>query len=87
MCSGGETFYIGVYVDDIILAGSTEEKIQEVKDKLNQMFDVKDLGKLHYFLGLTISQSDNDIWLGQPTIPDIFCRNMECRTASLLVHQ
>ena len=35
MLSGGDSFYIGVYVDDIILVGPTEEKIQEVKDYLN----------------------------------------------------
>ena len=66
MLSGGETFYIGVYVDDIILVESSEEKMQEVKDNLNQTFDLNDKGKLPNFLGLTVSQIDNDFWLGQP---------------------
>ena len=47
--SGRETFLIGVYVDDIILAGKSERKMREVKEALGEKFDIKDLGKLHYF--------------------------------------
>ena len=57
---------IGVYVDDIVLAGSSEEKIQEIKAALSRKFDIKDVGKLHYFLGMTIVQKENEIWIGQP---------------------
>ena len=35
--SGGEMFYIGVYVDDIILAGKTERKLAEVKTGLSRI--------------------------------------------------
>ena len=66
--SGGEAFFIGVYVDDIILAGRSEKKIKEVKDALTMKFDVKDMGELHYFLGMKIQQCEEsgDTWLGQP---------------------
>ena len=47
--TGGEEFYIGVYVDDIVLAGSSEEKFQEIKTALSRKFDIKDMGKLHFF--------------------------------------
>ena len=50
--AGGDTFFIGVYVDDIVLAGRTLERITEVKETLSQKFDIKDMGKLHYFLGM-----------------------------------
>ncbi len=35
--------YIGVYVDDIILAGKTAEQLQMIKDHLSREFDIKDL--------------------------------------------
>ena len=35
--TGGEMFYIGVYVDDIILAGKSEGKLAEVKDQLQEV--------------------------------------------------
>ena len=49
--SGGETFLIGVYVDDTILAGKNDKKIGEVKKALGAKFNIKDMCKLHYFLG------------------------------------
>ena len=49
--AGGDLFFIGVYVDDIILAGCSDKRIKEVKDALAHKFDIKDMGKLHYFLG------------------------------------
>ena len=66
--SGGEAFFIRVYVDDIILAGRSEKKIKEVKDALTMKFNVKDMGELHYFLGMKIQQCEEsgDTWLGQP---------------------
>ena len=32
----GETFYLGVYVDDIFLAGTSDERIHKVKDALSR---------------------------------------------------
>ncbi len=59
--SGGEIFFIGVYVDDIILAGESEKRMKEVKDTLTKKFDIKDMGQLHYFLGMKI-QLDKTAW-------------------------
>ena len=47
-----EMFILAVYVDDIVLAGNTDERIEEVKNSLQ----VKDMGELHYFLGVTVAQ-------------------------------
>ena len=54
--SGGEMFLVGVYVDDIILAGKSDKRIKEVKRALAAKFDIKDMGRLHYFLGMKILQ-------------------------------
>ena len=43
--SGGELFLISVYVDDIILAGRSDERMKEVKDAIAEKFTVKDLGE------------------------------------------
>ncbi len=66
--SGGDNFIIGVYVDDIVLAGKTDREIGEVKTALSASFDIKDLGKLHHFLGMNIFHNDEngEIWIGQP---------------------
>ena len=60
-------FFIGVYVDDIILVGKDEKRIEEIKYALSQKFDIKDMGKLHHFLGMNILQDESSerIWIGQ----------------------
>ena len=65
--SGGEAFFIGVYVD-IILARRSEKRMKEVKDALTAKFDIKDTGELKDLLGMKIQQDEKtgDVWIGQP---------------------
>ena len=66
--SGGATFIIGVYVDDIILAGKDRQQMEEIKGMLAKTFDIKDLGELKYFLGVKIrvNHKIGTVWIGQP---------------------
>jgi len=68
IASEGEMFIIGVYVDDIVLAGKSDKRMEDVKKAIAMQFDVKDLGKLHYFLGMKIVQDEKTgkVWIGQP---------------------
>jgi hypothetical protein len=53
-----------LYVDDLFL--TREEKlITECKKKLTAEFEMKDLGMMHYFLGLEVWQSPEKIFLNQ----------------------
>lgn len=63
-----EMFIIGVYVDDIVLATKKEKKLNDVKQALAKRFDIKDMGKLHYFLGMKVIHNTeaNKVWIGQP---------------------
>ena len=74
--SEGKTFLIWVYVDDIMLAGESTERIAQVKEALSKEFDVKDLGELNYFLGVQVIQNhkDDKVWLGQPTFTESILR-------------
>ncbi|XP_021855375.2 uncharacterized mitochondrial protein AtMg00810-like [Spinacia oleracea] len=45
-----------VYVDDIITTGSNVATISALKDHLHQTFNIKDLGLLHFFLGIEVSK-------------------------------
>lgn len=42
--------------------------MKHVKQALAKRFDIKDMGKLHYFLGMKVVQNDetNEVWIGQP---------------------
>jgi hypothetical protein len=54
-----------VYVDDIVLTGNNLDEIQSVKQQLHQMFCIKDLGNLKFFLGLEVARSKTGLVLNQ----------------------
>ena len=41
--------------------------MKEVKGALARKFDIKDMSRLHYFLGIKVSQDEKtgDVWIGQ----------------------
>ena len=56
MASEREMFLIAVYVDDILLAERSNERLTAVKLALSEKFQVKDLGELQHFLGVKVIQ-------------------------------
>jgi len=46
--------YCLVYVDDLILTGNNSTFVASVIDQLGQKFSIKDLGSLHFFLGVEV---------------------------------
>jgi hypothetical protein len=54
-----------VYVDDIIITRSDIPLIEDLQRSLNSEFHMKDLGHLHYFLGLQVHSMSNGISLHQ----------------------
>ncbi|PWA62550.1 ribonuclease H-like domain-containing protein [Artemisia annua] len=54
-----------VYVDDIIVTGNNVNEINNFKDFLKTKFMIKDLGKLQYFLGIEVTDTDKGMCLNQ----------------------
>jgi histone deacetylase 1/2 len=46
-----------VYVDEIILASTSQEAVDASLWRLEKEFAIKDLGELHYFLGIQSSEN------------------------------
>ncbi|GFZ10854.1 hypothetical protein Acr_22g0002520 [Actinidia rufa] len=63
--SQGRCIIISVYVDDIIITGDDASGIVQMKCGLKKAFDIKDLGPLHYFLGIEVAQSHHGVSLSQ----------------------
>lgn len=51
--------YITIWVDDLLIVGKNGRDIANVKGQLAGEFEMKDLGKLEYFLGMRIMRSLN----------------------------
>ncbi|XP_058004059.1 retrovirus-related Pol polyprotein from transposon TNT 1-94 [Hevea brasiliensis] len=56
---------VSLYVDDLLVTGSNLKLIEEFKFKMQQVFEMNDLGKMCYFLGMEISQSDKGFFVSQ----------------------
>lgn len=54
-----------VYVDDIILTGSSPQLVQQVNTDLQSTFTLKDLGELNYFLGIQVTRNTLGLHISQ----------------------
>ncbi|CAM8997450.1 unnamed protein product [Rhodiola kirilowii] len=54
-----------VYVDDVVITGTSIPLINSVKAFINSTFHIKYLGQLRYFLGLEVARSSSGIFLNQ----------------------
>jgi histone deacetylase 1/2 len=84
----GMTIYMLVYVNDIVLAGSSATAIECLVQTLARTFPIKDLGCLDYFLGIEASYTNQGMVLSQlKYVLDLLQRaHMEgCRAISTLM--
>jgi hypothetical protein len=56
---------VGVYVDDLIITGTSDAEIQEFKAEMSRKFRMSDLGLLTYYLGIEVVQKEGEITLNQ----------------------
>ena len=54
-----------LYVDDLVITDADLGEIDRVKLKLAASFDMKDLGDLHYFLGIEVIRTPKGILISQ----------------------
>lgn len=53
--------FVAIYFDDVIIIENDLEEILQLKLFLHNKFKIKDLGQLHYFLGLEMLHRDTEI--------------------------
>jgi hypothetical protein len=61
----GLTMFMLIYVDDIIVTSSSDKAVTALLKDLGASFALKDLGDLHYFLGIQVEKTRNGIILTQ----------------------
>lgn len=51
------TVFLFVYVDDIVICGSTEEEVQRIIASLGKEFSIRNLDELKFFLGIQVQHT------------------------------
>jgi hypothetical protein len=54
---------VGVFVDDLLVAGNSVDEITKVREQINKRFLLKDQGELEYYLGVEVSKIDQNALL------------------------
>jgi histone deacetylase 1/2 len=61
----GYSLFVLVYVDDIIVASSSQKATDKLLKDLQDDFALKDLGDLHYFLGIEVRRTQEGLVMSQ----------------------
>ncbi|CAM8885291.1 unnamed protein product [Rhodiola kirilowii] len=61
----GDLLIVSIYVDDLIFTGNNPSLCDEFKSFMEKKFDMTDLGRMHYFLGVEVQQTTKGIFLSQ----------------------
>ena len=61
----GRLLLLAVYVDDLFVTGMSSDMIKEFKKEMSSKFEMSDLEKLSYYLGIEVHQHDGGITLNQ----------------------
>ena len=65
LCKSNDLLILLLYVNDIIFIGSTPSLLHHIIRFLSTQFSMKDLGDLHYFLGLQVVWTPNMLFLSE----------------------
>ncbi|KAG7547302.1 Reverse transcriptase RNA-dependent DNA polymerase [Arabidopsis suecica] len=61
----GNVLFVSVYVDDLIYTGDDVSMMREFKTSMENEFDMTDLGKMRFFLGIEVLQTPQGIHISQ----------------------
>ncbi|XP_071909529.1 uncharacterized mitochondrial protein AtMg00810-like [Coffea arabica] len=61
----GEILVISLYVDDLLVTGSSKELIDKFKKEMEDVFEMTDIGMMSFFLGMEIQQKQNEVFICQ----------------------
>ncbi|XP_042379979.1 uncharacterized mitochondrial protein AtMg00810-like [Zingiber officinale] len=61
----GKILIVSLYVDDLIFTGNDESMFVKFKNSMKLEFDMTDLGRMKYFLGVDLLQNPEGIYISQ----------------------
>jgi hypothetical protein len=86
---GSVSIFLLVYVDEIVVASSSQDGIVAMLRDLSLEFALKDLGQLHYFLRIDVQKTGDGIHLSQTKYASDLLgrvRMMNCKPIATPLH-
>jgi hypothetical protein len=80
---GSITIFVLIYVDDIIVASSCHSATAALLRDLQKDFSLKDLGDIHYFLGIEVKRINDGLLLTQEKYTSDVLKRVGMVTVSL----
>ena len=62
---GGRLLIVSIYVDDLIFTSNDKVMFDEFKSSMKNEFDMTDLERMKFFLGMEVIQNDEGIYIHQ----------------------
>ncbi|GJV64548.1 retrovirus-related pol polyprotein from transposon TNT 1-94 [Tanacetum coccineum] len=62
---GDKILFVNIYVDDLLFTGNDEKMMEDFKISMKAEFEMTDLGKMRYFLGIEVIQNSAGIHISQ----------------------
>lgn len=59
----GNVILLLLYVDDMIITGNSSRILTQLLEELNKQFRMKDMGKVHYFLGIQFQHHQHGMFM------------------------
>ncbi|KAL4020683.1 hypothetical protein IC575_019464 [Cucumis melo] len=81
----GKIVILIVYVDNIVLTGDDQTEISQLKQRMGDEFEIKDLGNLKYFLRMEVARSKESISVSQRKYTIDLLIETGCRPADTLI--
>lgn len=85
-----EILVVSLYVDDLLVTGSSVEHIENFKKKMKDVFEMTDLGRMTFFLGMEVQQKQNEIFICQQKYAKEILKKfnmMECKPTTTPMNQ
>ncbi|XP_019260741.1 PREDICTED: uncharacterized protein LOC109238720 [Nicotiana attenuata] len=79
---GTNAIYVTIYVDDIVVTGTDVVELERLKCFLHASFKIKDLGKMHYFLGVEVLYKADGVVISQRKFALDLLKEYDCLSQS-----
>ena len=70
--SGSNVLLVGVYVNDLIIIGAEEQKVEAFKAQMKKAFNISNLGLLCFYLGVVGAKTPAGSPSAEATTPSAF---------------